>query len=139
MASSALTHSSSRNRASRDELLVARARHMLAHPTASEALLFSALRGKRLGVSFRRQQVVGGHIVDFLARKAKLIIEVDGDLYHAQRTSADAARERKLVRAGYTVVRLQASLVERNLPRAVEMVRGALAQALRAIGVESGT
>ena len=109
------------------------------HPTPSEALLFSALRGKRLGVSFRRQQVVGSHIVDFLARKAKLIIEVDGDLYHAQRTSADAARERKLVRAGYTVVRLQASLVERNLPRAVEMVRLALAQALRTIGGVSGT
>ena len=100
------------------------------HPTASEALLFGALRGKRLGVSFRRQQVVGGHIVDLLARKPKLIVEVDGDLYHAQRTSADAARERKLVRAGYTVVRLPASLVERNLPRAVEIVLVALAQAL---------
>jgi very-short-patch-repair endonuclease len=127
MASSALTHSSSR-----DELLVARARHMLAHPTASEALLFAALRGKRLGVSFRRQQVVGGHIVDFLARQAKLIVEVDGDAYHEHRTSADAARERKLVRAGYTVVRLPASLVARDLPRAVEMVRVALARAMTA-------
>ena len=99
------------------------------HPTASEALLFSALRGKRLGVSFRRQQVIGSHIVDFLARKARLIVEVDGDAYHETRTSADAARERKLVRAGYTVVRIPASLVERNLPRAVEIVRVALGRA----------
>lgn len=104
---------------------------MLAHPTASEALLFSALRGKRLGVSFRRQQVVlGFYIVDFLARSAKLVVEVDGDAYHETRTSADAARERKLVRAGYTVVRVPASLVGRNLPRAVEIVRVGLATAI---------
>ena len=99
------------------------------HPTASEALLFSAIRGKRLGVAFRRQQVIRGHIVDFLARKAKLVVEVDGDAYHARRAAADAARERKLVRAGYTVVRVPASLVERDLPRAVGIVKAALAEA----------
>ncbi len=125
MASSVLSHTSSR-----DDLLAARARFMRFHPTASEALLFSALRGKRLGVSFRRQQVIGSHIVDFLARKARLVVEVDGDAYHGHRTSADAARERKLVRAGYTVVRVPASLVERDLSRAVEIVRVALATAM---------
>ena len=126
MASSVLTHTSSR-----EELLAARARFMRFHPTASEALLFSALRGKRLGVSFRRQQVLlGSYIVDFLARQVKLVVEVDGDAYHESRTSADAARERKLVRAGYTVVRIPASLVERNLPRAVEIVRVALGRAM---------
>jgi very-short-patch-repair endonuclease len=79
---------------------------MLAHPTASEALLFSALRGKRLGVSFRRQQVLlGSFIVDFLAREAKVVVEVDGDLYHQGRSAADAARERKLIRAGWQVGR----------------------------------
>ena len=124
MASSVLTHTSSRQ-----QLLAARARLMRFHPTASEALLFSAIRGKRLGVAFRRQQVIRGHIVDFLARKAKLVVEVDGDAYHARRAAADAARERKLVRAGYTVVRVPASLVERDLPRAVGIVKAALAEA----------
>jgi very-short-patch-repair endonuclease len=38
------------------------------NPTASEALPFSALRGKHLGVSFSRQQVIGSHVVDLLAR-----------------------------------------------------------------------
>ena len=126
MASSALTHTSAR-----DDLLAARARFMLAHPTSSEALLFSALRGKRLGVSFRRQQVLlGTFVVDFLARDAKLVVEVDGDAYHQQRDAADAARERKLIRAGYTVVRIPASLVERDLPRAAGLVQQALAQAV---------
>ena len=121
-----MTHSSSQTF---DELIEARARFMRFHPTSSEALLFSAIRGKRLGVSFRRQQVLGRHIVDFLAKSAKLVVEVDGDVYHAQRTAADAARERKLVRAGYTVVRIPASLVERDVERAVEIIRVALAQA----------
>ena len=57
-------------------------------------------------------------------------VEVDGDAYHEKRTSADAARERKLVRAGYTVVRVPASLVERDLSRAVEIVRVALGRAM---------
>jgi very-short-patch-repair endonuclease len=112
----------------RKQLLRDRATFMRHHPTSSEALLFSVLRGKRLGASFKRQVVIGSHVVDFLARKAKIIVEVDGDLYHAQRTSADAARERKLVRAGYTVVRVPASLVECNLAAATVLVQSALAQ-----------
>jgi len=95
-------------------------------PTASEALLFSALRGKRLGVSFRRQQVLGSSIVDFLARDAKVIVEVDGDVYHEQRRAADAARDRKLMRAGFAVVRIPASLVESDLAAATALVEQAL-------------
>ncbi len=76
------------------------------------------------------QVVVGSFIVDFLASKAKLVVEIDGDTYHALRVQADAARERKLVRAGYTVVRVPASLVMRDLSRAVEMVRIALGRAM---------
>ncbi len=67
--------------------------------------------------------------MDFLAREARLIVEVDGDIYHHKRAAADLARERKLVRAGYTVVRIPASVVELDLPRAVAIVRQALAQA----------
>lgn len=79
------------------------------HATLSEQLLWSALRGGRLGVTFRRQQIIGSFIVDFLAQQIALVVEIDGDAYHATRVKADAARERKLVRAGYTVLRIPAS------------------------------
>jgi very-short-patch-repair endonuclease len=102
---------------------------MCFHPTATEALLFSAIRGKRLGVAFRRQQIIGNHIVDFLAREISLVVKVDGDFYHAQRVSADVARERKLVRAGYPVVRVPASLVQNNLAGAVAVVQNAVSLA----------
>ena len=110
----------------RRALLDDRARAMRLYATPSERRLWSALRGGRLGVAFRRQVVIEPFIVDFLAIKARLIVEIDGDSYHAQRRSADAARERKLVRAGYTVLRIPASVVERDLSRAVRLAREAI-------------
>ena len=100
------------------------------HATRSEALLWSQLRGKRLGVVFRRQVIIGTHIVDFLAPSVRLVVEVDGDAYHAQRSAADAARDAKLRRGGYRALRLPASLVERRLGEAVARVREALGQCL---------
>src|SRR5690606_19004795 len=99
----------------RKQLLRDRARFMRHHPTYSEHLLWSAIRGKRQGVQFRRQQVIGNHIVDFLCRKAALVVEVDGDSYHAQQLALDARRDAKLRRAGFRVLRVPASLVETDL------------------------
>ena len=96
-----------------------------AAPTASEARLWSALSAGKLGVGFRRQVVLGNFIVDFLAPRARLVVEVDGG-YHAQRGAADARRDGKLRGLGYRVLRLPAELVMNNLRAAVELVRAAL-------------
>ena len=94
--------------------------------TESEARLWSALKGRQLGVQFRPEVVVGGRfIVDFLASSIGLIVEVDGG-YHARRRAADASRDRKLVRLGYRVVRVSAELVLADLAAAVALVRAAL-------------
>jgi very-short-patch-repair endonuclease len=106
-------------------LNVARAAEMRVAPTWSEHLLWQALRGKRLGVAFRRQVPIGRYIVDFLAPSVRLIVEVDGG-YHARRATADARRDEALRRAGYRVLRVQDELVRRNLPGAVRLVRDAL-------------
>ena len=123
---SVLRSTSSAGIARRQALLQARAREMRFAPTSTEALLWHQLRGRRLGVAFKRQVVVSGFIADFVASSRALIVEVDGDSYHRGRSSADASRERRLVRAGYTVLRLPASLVERRLAEAVALVRAAL-------------
>lgn len=106
-------------------VLVARANAMRAAPTSTEALLWEALRGSRLGVGFRRQVPLGRYIADFAAPGAKLVVEVDGG-YHAERVRADARRDRELGRLGYRVVHLPAELVARDLEGAVELVRAAL-------------
>jgi very-short-patch-repair endonuclease len=57
------------------ELLRARATWMRYAPTASEQLLWHHLRGKQLGVQFRRQVPLGRHIVDFYGSSVGLIVE----------------------------------------------------------------
>jgi very-short-patch-repair endonuclease len=100
---------------------------MRSEPTASERALWEQLSGSKLGVGFRRQAVVAGCIVDFLAPSRKLVVEVDGG-YHrtAPHRRADARRDRRLERAGYRVLRLPAELVLSNVAAAVHHVRHAL-------------
>jgi very-short-patch-repair endonuclease len=94
-------------------------------PTASEAILWEALRDRRFrGIKFRRQHVLHPYIVDFYAPVPKLVVEVDGG-YHVERVVADAARDSDL--AGYygvRVVRLDAGLVERDLAGALRVLGG---------------
>lgn len=106
-------------------VLFPRAREMRIQATASEAILWAALRRDSLGVRFRRQVVLGGFIVDFLAPSARLVVEVDGGI-HQQQVDYDRRRDEALRLAGYTVLRLPAELVERSLEDALARVRAAL-------------
>jgi very-short-patch-repair endonuclease len=91
----------------------------------AEAALWALLKGRALGVMFRRQVVVlDRYIADFLAPAVKVIVEVDGG-YHARRERADARRDEKLRRAGYRVVRVPAELVHAPA-EAVALVRRVL-------------
>lgn len=103
------------------------ARAMRREPTASERALWAALSGAKLGVGFRRQAVVAGCIVDFVAPSRKLAVEVDGG-YHrtAARRRADARRDRRLERAGFRVLRLSAELVLCNTAQAISLIRAAI-------------
>ena len=104
------------------QLLQNRAQLMRAYPSWPEQVLWRALRSGQLGVPFRRQVVIGRYIVDFVAPRARLVVEVDGP-QHWQRRAADARRDRVLQQLGYRVLRLDAELVVRQLPVALECVR----------------
>ena len=110
----------------RSRTLQQRAAGMRHAPTLSEAWLFEALRGRQLGVSFKRQvPLVGRYIADLFASEVRLVVEVDGG-YHAERGDADARRQRALERAGYRVVRLDGELVMRDRDAAVARVRAVI-------------
>jgi very-short-patch-repair endonuclease len=106
-------------------IIAAHASAMRRALTPSEAVLWEHLRGKHTGVAFRRQVVIGPYIVDFLAPSCRLIVEVDGK-YHDGRVAHDESRDRKLTRAGYRVLRLEAAEVMRNLPAALGAIQAAL-------------
>ena len=94
----------------RELTLRERARVMRRSPTDSEAALWRLIKGRRLGVSFKRQVPLLGYIVDFYASQARLVVEVDGG-YHAERAMLDAKRQRRLELAGHRVVRVSSEFV----------------------------
>jgi very-short-patch-repair endonuclease len=109
----------------KQQQLAAHAHRMREGPSEPERVLWTALRGGRLGVRFRRQVVISGYIVDFLAPSARLVVEVDG-AHHAQRHGADERRDRALAASGLRVLRLPAALVRSSLPAALERIARAL-------------
>ena len=52
--------------------------------TPAEKILWQEVRAKKLGVHFRRQQIIAGFIVDFYCHKGVLVVEVDGDIHDLQ-------------------------------------------------------
>ncbi len=109
---------------SRRRELEERARRMRCAPTWSEAALWRLISARKLGVSFRRQVVVGGRYIADLAAGG----------YHGRRAVADARRDRVLRREGWPlggslrsrVLRLSEELVIRSPSEAVAAVRSAL-------------
>ncbi|MDO5090967.1 MAG: endonuclease domain-containing protein [Cardiobacteriaceae bacterium] len=93
------------SRANRDPGLHAFARTMRQNMTDAEQCLWRALRHKQLsGIKFRRQQVIGAYIVDFVSMTHKLVIELDGG-QHASQQHYDAQRSAFLHSQGYRVLR----------------------------------
>lgn len=87
-----------------------RAKEMRAHPTPSEARLWSLLKNRQIiGAKFRNQVVVpGGYIADFLCPSHWLIVEVDGAYHDTDRQRVlDAVRDSHLAEAGYKVLRFK--------------------------------
>ena len=72
----------------------------------AEKLLWQEIRANKLGVRFRRQQVIQGFIVDFYCHKAGLVVEVDGDIHDLQQEE-DVRQEKVLREIGLRIVRFR--------------------------------
>ena len=83
--------------------------------TTGEITLWSkVLRAKKMyGYQFNRQFVIEYYIVDFVCRKLKLIIEVDG-YSHNFKFEKDKKRDERLCELGYTVLRFTEYDIKRN-------------------------
>ena len=99
-----------------------RAKELRREMTPAEKLLWQEVRAKKLGVRFRRQQVIQGFIVDFYCHKAALVVEVDGDIHDLQQEE-DAKREKVLREMGLRIVRFKNDEVVRELSTVVGKIR----------------
>jgi len=70
---------------------------------------------KELGVTVKRQQIIGSYIVDFFCASARLVIEIDGTQhYNKNGLEKDAARDDFLRNCGYTVKRYSNRDIHQN-------------------------
>ena len=104
------------------------ARTLRKNSTEAERCSWSRLRGRRLdGVKFRRQQVLGPYVVDFLCLEPKVVIEVDGG-QHAEQVSNDLQRTEYLKVLGYRVLRFWNHEVLGDPDAVLENIRAALVE-----------
>ncbi len=83
-----------------------RARRLRKNMTGAEKIIWRQLENSQMGVSMRRQHPIGSYVVDFVALRILLVIELDGD-QHAFEGGLrhDAIRTRFLESKGYHVMR----------------------------------
>jgi very-short-patch-repair endonuclease len=99
-----------------------RAKELRREMTPTEKLLWQEVRARKLGVRFRRQQIIQGLIVDFYCHRAGLVVEVDGDIHDLQQEE-DARREKVLREMGLRVVRFGSEEISKDLPAVVGEIK----------------
>lgn len=97
------------------------------HATVSERTLWQVLRGKQLGVKFRRQHGIGHYIVDFYCPERRLIIELDGDSHFGDAAQDyDRERDAYLHGLGLRIIRFTNMQLAENLEGVYEIINQAV-------------
>jgi very-short-patch-repair endonuclease len=103
---------------------VQRAKALRRELTPPEAKLWNALRGKSLGVKFRKQHPIGPYVLDFYCPAAKLCVEVDGMAHDmGDNPARDARRDEWLRKKKIRVLRVAASDVMKNLDPVYRLIQ----------------
>jgi len=97
-----------------DQRRTERARSLRRTPTPAEFALWTRIRARQLGgFKFVRQEPIDRYYVDFVCRKRRLIVELDGG-QHAEHRQ-DKQRDDDLQALGYRLVRIWDNDVIENL------------------------
>ncbi|MEI7983889.1 MAG: endonuclease domain-containing protein [Bacteroidota bacterium] len=107
-----------------DQETVRRAWELRNSMTFAENILWQKLRFKKLqGAIFRRQHPIKYFIVDFYYHRARLVIEVDGEIHDdPQAISHDQNRTAELNNLGLRVIRFTNEQVENDLPEVLRII-----------------
>ncbi|WP_020484323.1 endonuclease domain-containing protein [Methylomonas sp. MK1] len=98
------------------------ARSLRKNQTNAEQVIWQQIRNRQLlGYKFRRQQVIGPFIVDFVCLEPKLVIEIDGG-QHADQKQYDQDRSHYLQQLGYRVLRFWNHEVLQDTPAVMEAI-----------------
>ena len=105
----------------------ARARTLRNQPTPAEQKLWQYLSNSQLdGHKFSRQMPIGPYFCDFLCRRHRLVIELDG-ASHAVTVETDQRRDAFMRDQGYSILRFGNADVMGNVEGVVTVIAAALA------------
>ena len=109
---------------------IACARSLRKSMTPEEARVWIRLRELRhQGYHFRRQAPIHGYHPDFVCKKVRLIIEIDGSQHGEEpQQSFEKRRDAQLRTKGYRVLRFWNSDVDANIDSVTETILAALAE-----------
>jgi len=98
--------------------------------TLSEEILWNELKGKKLGVKFRRQHPIYKYIADFYCHEKKLVIELDGE-YHldSDQKDYDKYRSGDLKEFGIQVIRFTNDEITTELENVITKIKQKIANA----------
>lgn len=106
--------------------MIEAARWLRSHPTPAEQFLWMCLRKRQVeGFKFRRQHIIGSYIVDFYCPKAKLIIEVDGEIHLSQK-EYDQERTQQLMALGYRLLRFTNKQITNQVAQVLSKIASCL-------------
>jgi very-short-patch-repair endonuclease len=98
------------------------AREFRKKPTLGERTLWKVLKTDAFrGLHFRRQQIIGGFIVDFYCADARVAIELDGSV-HGGQAEEDRDRDRALSAIGIRTIRIASDRTRDDLPALLEEI-----------------
>lgn len=98
-------------------------------PTFAESAAWEILRTlKAPGLHFRRQGKAGPFSVDFVCRRARIVIEVDGGIHRIEHAE-DAQRQQLIEAMGYRVLRFDNEIVIKAPERVRTQIITALVEA----------
>lgn len=107
-----------------DVILFERAKALRCNMTRAEKLLFDQLSNGQLGVRFKAQHPIASYIVDFYCHKAKLVIELDGDLHFNEEAQLlDDTRTKELQKLNLRVIRFTNEEVFKDMQHVIRTIK----------------
>ncbi|MDE2445761.1 MAG: endonuclease domain-containing protein [Alphaproteobacteria bacterium] len=111
------------------------ARHLRKNMTPQEVALWCQLRHlNKQGFHFRRQSPLANYVVDFLERKRRLVIEIDGSQHGLEKGArSDRLRDMLLQEWGYRVLRFWNVDVDHAMDGVIDKITEAITAPTRSL------
>ncbi|MFH1159440.1 MAG: endonuclease domain-containing protein [bacterium] len=112
-----------------------RAKELRENMTSAEKVLWSKINsGKMQGFRFKPQHPIDRFIVDFYCHKARLVIEIDGEVHNQEdQIERDQGRSAELEEYGLTVLRFSNQDILENIEDVLKTIHQSLSSSRREV------